>query len=308
MKFIDLFCGIGGFHLAFKGKAECVLACDWDEYAKKTYLLNFPDTNFLSDVSKINPKEIEDHDILCAGFPCQPFSIAGHKEGFSHPTQGTLFFDIIRIVKEKKPRVVFLENVKNILSHDSGKTFETIKKSLENEGYFFTSKILNACKYGNLPQNRERIFIVCFKNKYDFENFEFPQEIELTKKVSDIISEERQAGKFYSLKKEIIEGCKEQGPIYQFRRSYTRENKKGLCPTLTANMGTGGNNTPLIKDEFGVRKLTPRECLRFQGFPEYYKIPVMSDSMLYKQVGNSVAVPVVKRIADNILKAIKNSP
>jgi DNA (cytosine-5)-methyltransferase 1 len=315
IKFIDLFAGVGGFHFAFKNKAQCVFVSEWDKKARETYLNNFGEEieanniPFVGDISLIDPYIIPDHDVLCAGFPCQPFSLAGKKEGFLHPTQGTLFFNIVEIIKAKKPRVVFLENVKNLRSHDKGQTYQIILDTLAEEGYYVRDSILNGSTHGNTPQNRERIFIVAFKNEEDYNKFEFPHPVQLTKTVFDCLETDPIAPKYYQTNMEspsvikMHEGMDKKWIIYQYRRFYMRENMSGVCPTLTANMGTGGHNVPLIKDDFGIRKLTPRECFNFQGYPEDFVIEG-SDSHLYKQAGNSVVIPVVTRIAENIIQSI----
>lgn len=316
--FIDLFAGLGGFHLALKKEAECVFASEWDKHARKSYALNFGSDLFEKgclfggDVTQVKANQIPAHTILCAGFPCQPFSIAGKQAGFSHPTQGTLFFEIIKIIQHHKPRVVFLENVKNLKTHDGGKTFKTIVESLEKEGYTVSHQILNGTTHGNVPQNRERIFIVAFLEKADSDQFKFPDEIPLTESIkSMILVSKKQESKYYQTDlssdpvKKIVAGVTKKGVIYQYRRYYVRENKNGTCPTLTANMGGGGHNVPFLLDNFGVRKLTPRECLTLQGFPEDYQLPKISDVHLYKQAGNSVVVPVVRRIAEHIFHALK---
>lgn len=314
IKFIDLFAGVGGFHLSFKNLAQCVFVSEWNLYAKKTYLLNFGSEleknkiSFAGDITKINyKKDIPQFDILCAGFPCQPFSIAGSQLGFTHATQGTLFFNLLEIIQMHKPKVIFLENVKNLQSHDKGLTFKLIKKSLEDEGYLVAYKVLNTKDYCNIPQNRERIFIVAFKEKNQFDKFTFPLEIPLTKTINDCL--ESSIDKKYYQKnttspsvKKMIDGIKNKNSLYQYRRYYIRENKNNICPTLTANMGTGGHNVPLLLDNTGVRKLTPRECFSFQGYPKNFKLPEISDAQLYKQAGNSVTVELVKRVAFNIIK------
>lgn len=313
IKFIDLFAGIGGFHLSFKDLAECVFASEWDNNARKTYLENFGkgievnNISFVTDITTVDYSKIPAFDILCAGFPCQPFSIAGKKQGFTHPTQGTLFFNLIQIIEIHKPKVVFLENVKNLVSHDKGNTFKTIIKSLEDLGYLINHKILNSKTYGNVPQNRERIFIVAFRDKEQNEKFIFPEKIELNKTIKDCL-EKKVEKLFYQTNQnskavqKMTEIIKDKDSIYQYRRYYVREIKNGICPTLTANMGTGGHNVPLILDDNGVRKLTPRECFNLQGYPNDFKLPTVSNCHLYKQVGNSITVTLVKRIADNIMK------
>lgn len=258
---------------------------------------------------KINQK---DFNIMLAGFPCQAFSIAGYREGFEDKKgRGGLFFELIKIIHEKKPEVVFLENVKNLVSHDDGKTFRIIKESLEAEGYFIKEKVLNSMDYGNVPQNRERIYIVAFRDKKKRDQFRFPFPTELTNKLSSVIDYKNQKDEKYyytnkflhfdELKKEITS----QETVYQWRRVYVRANKNNVCPTLTANMGTGGHNVPLVLTDYGIRKLTPHECFALQGFPQDYKLPNdISMSYLYKQAGNSVSVSVINRIAEQILKVL----
>lgn len=316
-RFIDLFAGVGGFHFAMNGFADCVFASEWDKNARVTYEANWGEelkknnAIFAGDITTVDYNTIPDFDILCGGFPCQPFSIAGKQLGFSHATQGTLFFNILELIKIKKPRVVFLENVKNLASHDNGNTFKVILGSLEEEGYKVHHKILNGTTHGNVPQNRERIFIVAFKEQSDYEKFSFPSLMTLSKTITDCLENGQVNQKYYQTNisspsvQKMIEGVIKKNTIYQYRRYYMRENKGNVCPTLTANMGTGGHNVPLILDDFGVRKLTPRECFNFQGFPDSFILPTtLAISSLYKQAGNSVVVPVVKRIAEQIVKAI----
>lgn len=314
LKFIDLFAGVGGFHFAFKNKAECVFAAEWDQKARQTYLANHGEelkenrATFAEDITSVDVNDIPDHDILCAGFPCQPFSLAGNQAGFKHATQGTLFFNIIKIIEAKQPRVVFLENVKNLRSHDKGNTYNVILKALEEQGYHVADMILNATTHGNVPQNRERIFIVAFKSDDQYSKFRFPDAIPLTRSAIDCLESGKVADRFYQTNMESPSvqkmhlGMTNPWTIYQYRRYYMRENKKGFCPTLTANMGTGGHNVPLVMDDHGIRKLTPRECFNFQGFPDdFVMVDGMAVSHLYKQAGNSVPLPVVERIADNII-------
>ncbi len=312
--FIDLFAGVGGFRLAMQSLGgKCIYSSEWNEKAKETYKANFGEVPF-GDITKDETKlKIPSKfDVLCAGFPCQPFSIAGYRKGFSD-TRGTLFFDVEKIIEKHRPKVVFLENVKNLLSHDKGKTFSVIIEILEKKlGYKVFYKVLNAMTHANIPQNRERIFIVAFdpKQVMNYEAFEFPTEITLTKKISDIIENEEQASKYYYAKThkyydELEKSITNSETIYQWRRTYVRENKSNVCPTLTANMGTGGHNVPLIKDAFGIRKLTPKECFAFQGYPiDEYILPKMADSKLYIQAGNSVTVPLIKRIGEQIVRIL----
>jgi len=310
MKFIDLFSGIGGIKIAFSNAGfECVFSNDFDKNAKITYDFNFSDKMLLGDIQKISTAEIPSFDILCGGFPCQPFSIAGYRKGFDDEEgRGNLFFDIIRILKAKKPQAIFLENVKNLKTHDKGNTLSVIYNKLEKLGYKVTDKVLNTMEYGNIPQNRERIYIVGFLNQGVFNKFEFPNKTPLTKTILNCLEKNEVEDKYYYNNKPIYEKIKDdiikKDTVYQWRRKYVRENKKGVCPTLTANMGTGGHNVPIVLDSKGIRKLTPRECANFQGFPKNYKLPNIANSHLYKQIGNSVSIPVVQRIAENINLAL----
>lgn len=309
-KFIDLFAGIGGFRIALQNLGgECVFSSEWDKAAQETYLYNFGERPF-GDITKKETKDKipDSFDILCGGFPCQAFSIAGYQRGFED-TRGTLFFDVAEIVKKKRPAVVFLENVKNLQNHDSGKTFQVIKRTLEDLDYIVFYKVMNAMEYANIPQNRERIFIVCFDPKQvkNCKDFVFPQKQELTESIYSCIDEKtadktlfytEKMGHFNELKADITD----KNTIYQWRRQYVRQNKSSVCPTLTANMGTGGHNVPLILTDSGIRKLSPKECLNFQGYPRGYSFPrAMANSSKYKQAGNSVVVPLIQKICQNII-------
>lgn len=303
MKIVELFSGIGGFKLGFENIGlRCIFSTDFDKYCKETFDFNFNEKLHLEDIMTLKSEIIPKFDILTAGFPCQPFSILGSRKGFSD-NRGSLFFEIIRILKDKKPKCFLLENVKNLETHDSGKTLKIIYNELTKAGYYITHKVLNSMEYGNIPQNRERIFIVGFSNKKKFKKFKFPEKIPLTKTINECL-EKIIDDKYYYNNKPLYNKIKEfvtdKNKIYQYRRTYIRENKKNVCPTLTANMGCGGHNVPIIKDSIGIRKLTPIECAKFQGFPEYYKFPGISDCQLYKQIGNSVTIPVILRIAENI--------
>ncbi|MEA2092365.1 MAG: DNA cytosine methyltransferase [Patescibacteria group bacterium] len=316
MKFIDLFAGIGGIKIAFENVGfNCVFSNDFDNNCKITFDLNFSELfgidkqMVLGDISQISTSKIPDFDILTGGFPCQPFSIAGYRQGFKDEKgRGNIFFDIIRILKDKKPMAFLLENVKNLKSHDKGNTIKVIYQELEKLGYKVTDKVLNAMQYGNVPQNRERIYIVGFLDENAFKKFEFPKKITLTKTIHNCLETEVDKKYFYNDKplfERIKKDITKKDTVYQWRRQYVRENKNDVCPTLTANMGMGGHNVPIILTEQGIRKLTPRECANFQGFPKNYKLPKIVDSALYKQFGNSVVIPVVERIAKNMKKALE---
>ena len=308
-KFIDLFAGIGGFRIAMQNSGgKCVFSSELDENAQKTYSANFGEVPF-GDITKEKIKKYipENFDILCAGFPCQPFSIAGNRKGFSD-TRGTLFFDVEEIIKKHRPKVVFLENVKNLISHDKGRTFKVIIEILESKlGYKVYHKVLNSMTYANIPQNRERIFIVAFDPKQvkNYADFRFPEKQELTKDIHAILEKGDVADYYYYNNHQYFDKLDEEmtskDTIYQWRRVYVRENKSKVCPTLTANMGTGGHNVPLIRNDKGIRKLTPRECFSFQGYPSSYVLPKIARSKLYQQAGNSVTVPLIELISKNIV-------
>jgi len=334
IKVASMFAGVGGICQAFKDVGcEIVWANELDTYACETYKTNMKfkykeECNYLieGDICEIlqSDNEIPDFDILCAGFPCQSFSIAGDRLGFNDE-RGQLFYRVMDMIVLKNPSIVFLENVKNLRSHDDGNTFDIIKKELEDKGYIVKDKILNATEFG-IPQNRERIYILASKENGLFDFFEWPVGFGLEQMAINFIdTKHRKEDKYYYLLDGVYRGRKnkdsvkdksekynafiqqisDNNSIYQIRRGmYVRQNKKGVCPTLTANMGTGGHNVPLIRDDFGVRKLTPEECFVLQGFDRFVRPKRMSDSHLYKQVGNSVVVPVIKRIAESILNAL----
>lgn len=309
IKMVDLFAGTGAFTYAFtcenenENKVDVVFANDMVEHSKTIYENNFKHLLTLKDLNDIKVEEIPKHDILTGGFPCQPFSIAGNQGGFADK-RSNVFWKILEIIDFHQPKCVILENVKNLLSHDNKKTFTTIKENLEKRGYSICYKVLNTAEITGIPQHRERIYIVCLKSKEVFEKFNlnFPK-IE-KRKISEFLEKDISSKYYYSdvskiwelLKKDVIK----KDTIYQYRRVYVRENKSSECPTLTANMGTGGHNVPIILDN-GIRKLTPRECFNLQGFPSSYKLPKMSDSNLYKLAGNAVSVPVVKLIANRLI-------
>jgi len=318
LKCASFFAGVGGIDKGFElAGFKTIFANEFDYNASVTYKLNFPNVEFaLCDIRGLDPdKDIPNFDIMLAGFPCQAFSVAGYRQGFNDEKgRGNLFFELARIIEQKQPKIIFLENVKNLVSHDDGNTFAVISDTLEKLGYFVKSAVLNASNYGNIPQTRERIYLVCFKDKELYKNFDFPKPIKLTKSLKDVIDfEKRQDEKFYYTEKcpfykQLVEEITKSDTCYQWRRVYVRENKSKLCPTLTANMGMGGHNVPLIRMFNGdIRKLTPRECFNLQGFPQDYILPTtICNGALYKQAGNSVVVTVIQRIAEEIKKAILN--
>ena len=316
----SFFGGVGGIDLGFEQtkKFSSVFINEFDKSAQETISINFPKVELnKNDIHIIDEVEVPDTDIIVGGFPCQAFSIAGYRRGF-HDDRGDLFFELLRMISYHKPKAIFIENVKNLVTHDHGNTFKVIREALTLNGYYIKWKVMNGKDYGNVPQNRERIYIVGFKNKKAFDNFNFPEPIELINGLSTIIDFSTKMDDRYYYRegvqpfyKTLKEGMKSRNSVYQWRRQYVRENKSGVVPTLTANMGTGGHNVPLILTDYGIRKLTPRETFNAQGFPRDFKLPELSHAQLYKQAGNSVVVPVIKRIAENIgvaLDSIANEP
>lgn len=312
LKLVDLCAGTGAFSLAFNetGLVDIVYANDMEESSKIIYDFNFDHKLTLGNLCNVEPKNIPVHDILTAGFPCQGFSIAGKQKGFNDP-RSNVFWKILEIAKYHKTKCIILENVKNIVTHDNGNTIKTILESLEKEGYFVKYKVLNTSTITDVPQHRERTYFVCLRDKNKFEQFDFTFPIiEKKKEIKELLQTTPIIDKYYyndqesKIHKMVMQEVVKDNTVYQFRRIYVRENKSNECPTLTANMGTGGHNVPLVFDEKGARKLTPRECFNFQGFPETYKLPKLSDSKLYKLAGNAVSVPVVKLLVDKIIKLI----
>ena len=313
----SFFAGVGGIDLGFERAGfKTVYANEFDKFPVETFEANFNLKVDDRDIRTVEASEIPDFDILLAGFPCQAFSVAGFRQGFDDKKgRGNLFFELVRIMKEKEPRVAFFENVKNLVGHDGGRTFRVICGELERLGYHTVFQVMNACEFGDVPQNRERIYIVAFKKPEDYLRFKMPLPIELKRTIRDVIDfngavpekyyySTEKCGFFSILKDSMLN----PSTVYQWRRVYVRENKSNVVPTLTANMGEGGHNVPLILTDDGkIRKLTPHECFNVQGFPEDFILPAQADSHLYKQAGNSVVVPVIYRIAENIKNALQFS-
>lgn len=322
LKCASFFAGVGGIDIGFEntGAFEVIYANEIDPYPVRTYELN---SNIKVDnrsICDVQPDEIPDFDVMLAGFPCTDISVAGARQGLFNDdgtlTRSGLFFELIRIIHVKKPRIVFLENVKNLVGHNDGKTFLAIINALEQEGYH-TPKymVMNAMTYGNVPQNRERIYIVAFRDDVDKHSFDFPMPVPLTQTLQDIIDFNSQMDEKYyytpgkykgDIYEKLVEAMDDANAVYQWRRKYVRKNKSGVVPTLTANQGEGGHNVCLVKTKHGIRKMIPHECFNAQGFPKDFKLPTdMSDARLYKQAGNSVCVTVIQRIAQNIADAVK---
>ena len=302
----SFFAGVGGIDLGF-GQAgfDVVYANEICEKASLTFNQNHEIELDTRDIREVPSSEIPDFDVMLAGFPCQAFSVAGYMQGFDDEKgRGNLYFELERIMKDKRPSIVFLENVKNLVGHDKGRTFSIIRNSMQSLGYEIHHKVMNACDYGDIPQNRERIYVVGFLDSGISDSFKFPHKVQLGTTIGDIFDfEERVDDRYYYredsyMYDELKRDMTSVETVYQWRRTYVRENKSNLCPTLTANMGTGGHNVPLIKSRYGFRKLTPKECFMIQGFDRTFVLPEnIADSHLYKQAGNSVVVPVIERIA-----------
>lgn len=316
IKTIDLFAGMGGIRIGFESAGfETVYANDSDKKAAETYRFNFgeiDETDLFDIVKRRDMKPIPKHfGVLLAGFPCQSFSMAGSKKGFADKGRGDLLFAIIKILKSRKPKAVFLENVKYLKHHDDEKTFKRIQRELGGAGYYMDAKVLNSMDYCNVPQSRERIYIVGFRAPRTLMKFRWPEKISLTKTISSVLDNNVSESFYYSDKDEFIYpklkiAVTRKDRAYQYRRVYVRENKNGVYPTLTASMGLGGHNVPIVKDRKGIRKLTPRECARIQGFPESFTLPSQANVHLYKQIGNSVTVPLVGRIAEKMRIALES--
>jgi len=308
---VELCAGVGTFSLAFENKnVKTIFANDFDKNCKKTFDLNFDIKLDTTDLNKIDLNNIPKMDILTAGFSCQPFSIAGKRLGFEDE-RSNVFWTIINIIKKYKPKCIILENVKNLLTHNKKKTFFTIKSTLENNGYTVLYKILNTSEVTNIPQNRERVYIVCFLNKNDADLFEFPETSSKLNNISEYLESSVDDKYYYDkrfkswdlIERSIVKHIN-TNTVYQFRRKYIRENKSNVVPCFTRNMGSGGHNVSLLKDDKGIRKLTPRECFNLQGFPKSYKLSNICDSYLYQQVGNCITLNVIKLIADKIINIL----
>ena len=298
-RFIDLFAGIGGMRIPFERLGgECVFSSEWDEHAQRTYYHNFEEMP-KGDIIKIDERDIPDHDVLLAGFPCQPFSIIGEKQGFAD-TRGTLFFDIERILAEKKPGAFLLENVKQLTSHDGGRTFAVIQSRLLNLGYTIYHEILNALDFG-LPQKRERVFIVGFREPIAFA---FPRGNGEYKSLSGILEPDDRVDPSLFASEKIRKSRLEKCKVNPFYPSIWHENKGGNISVLpfSCALRAGASYNYLLVN--GTRRPSGRELLRLQGFPEDFKI-VVNTTQLRKQTGNSVAIPVVTAIAGKMLAALK---
>jgi DNA (cytosine-5)-methyltransferase 1 len=324
-----LFSGVGGIELGFERtkKFKVLWANEIDKYACKTYRANHNHKLYEKSIYELKATELDPVDILTGGFPCQAFSIAGYRKGFQDE-RGELFFEIMRLVDEfeelgHKPKVLFLENVKNFKTHDNGKTIKVVEKEIRKRGYSFFDEVINTSEVTDIPQNRERTFMVCFKdeNRWNelikdeknagdvFQDLFPPRKSKSKKHIQEMLTNEKVDERFYyddryKMFDQIKEAVTSPDTPYQWRRKYVRKNKSNEFPTLTANMGTGGHNVPLIKDKWGIRKLTPKECFGIQGFPEIKLPDLRGDAQLYKQAGNMVTVDVIELIAESIGKSL----
>lgn len=325
LKVCSLFSGIGGIDLGFKQAGYNIIwANEKDHAACNTYRYNFGNSGLVEcDMKAIAANVLPNFDVLVAGFPCQPFSIAGKQKGFNDD-RGNLFFEITRVVDAKRPKVIMLENVPNLIEHDSGRTFLVIFNSLAQFGYTVYYKVMSATEYGNLPQTRSRIYIIAVRDDLQH-SYCHPNKIDLQTSISNIIDRTEKkndiyyytSGKVYDT---LLMTVKDKTSIYRLFDYGERNNKSKvkpelivqvvknhMCPTLTANMGTYPDRVPVVIDNFGIRKLTLRECLDFQGFPTDFYFPnsiTIEDA--YKQIGNSVCVPIIKRIAKQIKLLFEN--
>ena len=327
--FADLFAGIGGMRLAFESVGgQCTLTSEINEYALKTYKFqtwksDHPTHKYVNDVvelGKMTVGKIPAHDVLVAGFPCQPYSIAGLRQGLEDEKgRGQVFLSILDVLKKARPKAFLLENVKGMMSHDQGRTLAYMLEKLAIPTgpagkplyTVLAPQVMNSMTHGGVPQNRERVFIVGFRNDVDSSSFQFPEPLELEASLQEKLQKDGVEEKYFYDKRfecfaEIEKAVVREDTAYQWRRVYVRENKSGVCPALTANMGSGGHNVPLVKVEGGIRKLTPLECASLQGFDLFdFKIPIdMADAHLYHQFGNSVTVPLIARIAERIKNTI----
>ncbi|MGL5964586.1 MAG: DNA cytosine methyltransferase [Fusobacteriaceae bacterium] len=311
MRFIDLFCGIGGFRIALQYFGfQCVFSSEIDKYAQQTYSENFGEVPY-GDITKIKNEEIPPHDIICAGFPCQPFSVSGLQKGFED-SRGTLFFEIARIASYHKPKILFLENVSNLKKHADGETIKHMISILENIGYSVFYEVLNASDFG-VPQSRKRLYFVAFRKDLNITDFNFPAPSYEDVVLEDILLKDSETQKYVINREDIVINKKDSferlnktiriGTINKGGQGDRIYSSKGHAITLSAQGGGSGSKTGAYLINGKVRKLSPIECRAVQGFPSTYKISV-SDSQAWKQFGNSVAVPVIVKIVEKIITII----
>lgn len=303
----SLFAGIGGIDLGFEQAGfETAWANELNADACKTYCKNFPNVRLIEgDIRNLDAGSLSYANVLTAGFPCQPFSICGQKKGFND-ARGNLFFEIMRIADALQPPVIFLENVANLTEHDNGRTFITIHNELASRDYAIRYIMADACDYG-IPQHRTRTYLVAFKSQESCDSFRFPDKCELQKRIFDVIDKTVRAKNRYYVAEgsyeynRLFSAMTDENQIYRFSDYGIQASKDGISFTLKANMGTWKNRVPYIKDNFGIRKITPNECLALQGFPNNFAFPNITAASAYKQCGNTVCVPIIKMIAHNII-------
>lgn len=308
MKVGSLFSGIGGIDLGFKQSGfDIVWANEIDKDACKTYRLNFPETTlFEKDIHVLNASLLPKVDIITAGFPCQSFSVCGNQKGFND-SRGNLFFEIMRIIEIIKPSIIFLENVANLVTHDEGRTFNVIHNELVCRGYYLRYLVADACNYG-ISQHRTRTYLIAFQSFNQCELYRFPEKIKLKKRIFDLIDKSAKADKRFYLSEntpkynKMMRAIKDDNQIYRFSDYGVQSSKDGIAFTLKANMGTWNDRVPIIKDNYGIRTITPAECLTLMGFPKNFKIADIPLKSTYKQIGNSVCVPIIQMIANEINK------
>ncbi|MBO4679829.1 MAG: DNA (cytosine-5-)-methyltransferase [Lachnospiraceae bacterium] len=307
MRVVSLFSGIGGIDIAFRQAGHNIVwANDYDRCACMIYKHNFPDVPLVeADIRNIDKTIIPDCDIITAGFPCQPFSICGKQKGFDDK-RGDAFFEICKIIDLKSPEIVFLENVANLTEHNRGKTFNTIHNELVSRGYFIRYLIADACDYG-IPQHRTRTYLFAFRDKEQCDRYSFPEKVSLTERITDIIDTTiRVEDRYYyqpgtAKCEKLGNAITDNRQIYRFADWGIQASKDGIAFTLKANMGTYYDRVPIIKDDFGIRRITPKECLALQGFSKEFKVPIsISDKDAYKHIGNAVCVPMVRQIVARI--------
>ena len=325
--FADLFAGIGGMRFAFEAVGgECVLTSEIDEKARHTYNMQkwlrasekHRDVHDVVELGKMKQRDIPGFDVLVAGFPCQPYSIAGLRQGLDDEKgRGQVFLSILDVLDKVRPKAFMLENVKGMLSHDGGRTIEFMHRQLATLGKkseiytVLAPQVLNSMTHGGVPQNRERVFLVGFLKGIDNSKFSWPEPKTLKISLPELIQQDGVPERYfytaekYDCFKEIKKAVTSYDTVYQWRRMYVRENKSGVCPALTANMGSGGHNVPLVRVKDGIRKLTPAECAKLQGFGSKFVMPTdIADAHLYHQFGNSVTVPLIERIARGIAEVV----
>lgn len=305
MRIVDLCAGTGAISYVGRKYGEIVFANDISNASKVMYEKNV-DKMFHGDIHTI--QKLPKHDMLCAGFPCQGFSIAGLKQGFQDKRTSVLW-KIFQLIQQHKPNIVLLENVKNLISHHKGASFQVILHTFQELKYYVKYAILDTAKVTCIPHHRERVFLIGFRKKSHWKQFHFPIQIVENSPIASFLEKEvpekyyyTNTSKIYPKLKEAITHSVYENAIYQYRRYYVRKNKHNVVPTFCSNMGKGGHNVCIIKDNKGIRKLTPRECFNLQGFPNHYNLQGLSDSKLYELAGNAITIPILELLFQEIMK------